>query len=74
MRAPSVRPPARSPVEISATVVPVLAIVALVAVWERDLPVPVEIVVVALLAGAVLVQASVHLSLCASNLFLATNP
>ncbi|BCL17773.1 calcium:proton antiporter [Micromonospora sagamiensis] len=56
MRAPNgvTRFPALAP----ATVVPLLAVVALVAVWGRALPAVVEVVVVVLLAGAVL--AAVH--------------
>ncbi|SCL27005.1 calcium:proton antiporter [Micromonospora inyonensis] len=56
MRAPDgvTRFPATAP----ATVVPLLAVVALVAVWGRALPAVVEVVVVVLLAGAVL--AAVH--------------
>ncbi|WP_234361621.1 calcium:proton antiporter [Plantactinospora sp. BB1] len=42
----------------SATALPLLAVLALVAVWGRDLPVAVEVVVVLLLAGSVL--AAVH--------------
>ncbi|GIH25776.1 ionic transporter y4hA [Acrocarpospora phusangensis] len=42
----------------STIAVPLLALAALVAVWGRELPAPVEIVVVALLAGSVL--AAVH--------------
>ncbi|MET8161930.1 hypothetical protein ABZT47_36705 [Sphaerisporangium sp. NPDC005289] len=49
---------ARSPLDLTAAIVPIVAVLALVAVWGRDLPAVVEIVVVALLAASVL--AAVH--------------
>ncbi|SCL24776.1 Ca2+:H+ antiporter [Micromonospora pallida] len=55
MRAPTAT---RFPVPAPATVVPLLAVLTLAAVWGRALPPVVEVVVVVLLAGAVL--AAVH--------------
>ncbi|MFC7384549.1 calcium:cation antiporter [Sphaerisporangium rhizosphaerae] len=49
---------ARSPLDLTAAIVPIVAVLALVAVWGRDLPAIVEVVVVALLAASVL--AAVH--------------
>ncbi|MET8146412.1 hypothetical protein ABZU32_39400 [Sphaerisporangium sp. NPDC005288] len=49
---------ARSPLDLTAAIVPIVAVLALVAVWGRDLPAVVEVVVVALLAASVL--AAVH--------------
>ena len=48
----------RTSLNRSALVLPPLALVVLVAVWGRDIPIPVEVLVVALLAGSVL--AAVH--------------
>ncbi|MET7419100.1 ionic transporter y4hA [Dactylosporangium sp. NPDC005555] len=48
----------RTSLNRSAVVLPPLALAVLIAVWGRKLPVPVEVVVVALLAGSVL--AAVH--------------
>ncbi|MEU4570368.1 ionic transporter y4hA [Micromonospora sp. NPDC023956] len=50
--------PTRFPALAPATVVPLLAVVTLAAVWGRSLPPALEVVVVVLLAGAVL--AAVH--------------
>ncbi len=52
------RPAVAKLVGLSALIVPLVAVVALAAVWGRTLPVAVELVVVALLAGSVL--AAVH--------------
>ncbi|MGW4642888.1 calcium:proton antiporter [Sphaerisporangium sp. NPDC004334] len=49
---------ARSPLDLAAAIVPIVAVLALGAVWGRDLPAVVEVVVVALLAASVL--AAVH--------------
>ncbi|MEU0559618.1 ionic transporter y4hA [Dactylosporangium sp. NPDC006015] len=48
----------RTSLNRSALVLPPFALAVLVAVWGRDIPIPVEVVVVALLAGSVL--AAVH--------------